>query len=134
MSAASRRDEWDELVQAVQACARRMFGVHAVGVTLRLADGRKANLPIPAHQSATPTAEQPARILDAWASGSEPKHSDDFSQVYWPGLGKFAVDAIYARDYPQVQGVVLLIAAGFVLVNLLVDVIYVFLDPRIRYQ
>jgi len=52
----------------------------------------------------------------------------------WPGLGKFAVDAIYARDYPQVQGVVLLIAAGFVLVNLLVDVIYVFLDPRIRYQ
>ncbi|MDI7250472.1 MAG: ABC transporter permease [Bacillota bacterium] len=52
----------------------------------------------------------------------------------WPGLGKFAVDAIYARDYPQVQGVVLLIAAGFVLVNLLVDVMYVFLDPRIRYQ
>jgi len=52
----------------------------------------------------------------------------------WPGLGKFAVDAIYARDYPQVQGVVLLIATGFVLVNLLVDVIYVFLDPRIRYQ
>ena len=52
----------------------------------------------------------------------------------WPGLGKFAVDAIYARDYPQVQGVVLLIATGFVLVNLMVDVIYVFLDPRIRYQ
>ncbi|MEW6546927.1 MAG: ABC transporter permease [Bacillota bacterium] len=52
----------------------------------------------------------------------------------WPGLGKFAVDAIYSRDYPQVQGVVLLIATGFVLVNLLVDVIYVFLDPRIRYQ
>ncbi|HHY96174.1 MAG TPA: ABC transporter permease [Firmicutes bacterium] len=52
----------------------------------------------------------------------------------WPGLGKFAVDAIYARDYPQVQGVVLLIASGFVVINLLVDIAYVFLDPRIRYQ
>jgi len=52
----------------------------------------------------------------------------------WPGLGKFAVDSIYARDFPQMQGVVLLIASGFVFINLLVDVTYVFLDPRIRYD
>ncbi|MCL4425235.1 MAG: ABC transporter permease [Firmicutes bacterium] len=52
----------------------------------------------------------------------------------WPGLGKLAIDAIYARDYPQIQGVVLLIASGFVLVNLVVDLSYALLDPRIRYQ
>ncbi|MCL4554777.1 MAG: ABC transporter permease [Actinobacteria bacterium] len=52
----------------------------------------------------------------------------------WPGVGRFAVQAILARDYPMVQGAVLLIALGFVLVNLIIDVTYVFLDPRIRYQ
>lgn len=52
----------------------------------------------------------------------------------WPGIGKLAVDSIYSRDYPLVQGVVLLIATGFVFVNLIVDVFYAFLDPRIRYD
>jgi peptide/nickel transport system permease protein len=50
----------------------------------------------------------------------------------WPGLGKLAVDSIFAKDYPVVQGVVLLAAFSYMLVNLLVDVSYVFLDPRIR--
>lgn len=52
----------------------------------------------------------------------------------WPGLGRLAVDSIYARDFPLVQGVVLVITLGVVLVNLIVDLIYTFIDPRIRYN
>jgi peptide/nickel transport system permease protein len=51
-----------------------------------------------------------------------------------PGMGRFLVDAIYQRDYPVVQGVNLLIASIIVGVNLLVDLTYAYLDPRIRYQ
>ena len=51
-----------------------------------------------------------------------------------PGMGRFLVDAIYQRDYPVVQGVNLLIASIIVGANLLVDVTYAYLDPRIRYQ
>ena len=50
-----------------------------------------------------------------------------------PGLGRLTVDAVLARDYPTVQAVILLSAAVYVLLNLLVDVAYTFLDPRIRY-
>lgn len=49
-----------------------------------------------------------------------------------PGLGKFMVDSIKFRDYPTVQGGVLLLAVSFSLVNLLVDIIYAFVDPRIK--
>ena len=49
-----------------------------------------------------------------------------------PGVGRLVVDAVFARDYPLVQGVVLLIALGFILSNLLVDVLYGLIDPRIR--
>ncbi|MFO7772663.1 MAG: ABC transporter permease [Dehalococcoidia bacterium] len=52
----------------------------------------------------------------------------------WPGIGRLLVNALLARDYPVIQGVVLVIAAMFILVNLVVDIIYVYLDPRIRYQ
>ncbi|MFN2291159.1 MAG: ABC transporter permease [Anaerolineae bacterium] len=52
----------------------------------------------------------------------------------WPGIGKWVYDAILARDYPIVQGGTLLIAIIFVGVNLLVDVSYAFLDPRIHYD
>jgi ABC-type dipeptide/oligopeptide/nickel transport system permease component len=51
-----------------------------------------------------------------------------------PGLGRFAVNAIAARDYPQVQGVVLFVATAYVLLNLVVDLVYGWLDPRIRYD
>jgi peptide/nickel transport system permease protein len=51
----------------------------------------------------------------------------------WPGVGRLVVDAIFARDYPVVQGAVLVIALIFVAVNLLVDLAYAYLDPRIRY-
>lgn len=49
-----------------------------------------------------------------------------------PGMGKFLVDSIFARDYPVVQGFTLIIAVIFVIANLLVDVSYAYLDPRIR--
>lgn len=51
----------------------------------------------------------------------------------WPGIGRLAVDAIFNRDIPVIQGVVLVAAVIFVLVNLVVDLIYGLLDPRIRY-
>jgi peptide/nickel transport system permease protein len=51
-----------------------------------------------------------------------------------PGVGRLVVDAVFARDYPLVQGVVLLIAVGFILSNLAVDVLYGWIDPRIRYR
>lgn len=50
------------------------------------------------------------------------------------GLGRILVGAIFDRDYPIVQGVILLISVVFVLANLVVDVLYTFLDPRIRYE
>jgi peptide/nickel transport system permease protein/oligopeptide transport system permease protein len=51
-----------------------------------------------------------------------------------PGVGRLAINAILDRDYPMIQGTVLLVAASFVFVNLIVDVLYVYLDPRIRYD
>jgi peptide/nickel transport system permease protein len=51
----------------------------------------------------------------------------------WPGLGRLVVVAIFTRDYPVIRGAILLIAATFIFVNLLVDLAYAFLDPRIRY-
>jgi peptide/nickel transport system permease protein len=49
-----------------------------------------------------------------------------------PGVGRLVVDAVFARDYPLVQGVILLIAVGFIVSNLLVDLLCGWLDPRIR--
>ncbi len=51
-----------------------------------------------------------------------------------PGLGRIAVDAIWEKDFPVVQATVLVMATAYVLANLLVDLFYGFLDPRIRYQ
>lgn len=51
----------------------------------------------------------------------------------WPGMGRLVVEAIFARDYTVVQAGVLVIATLFVLINLMVDILYAYLDPRIRY-
>jgi ABC-type dipeptide/oligopeptide/nickel transport system permease component len=51
-----------------------------------------------------------------------------------PGLGRYTVGAINARDFPQIQGTVLVVATVYVLVNLVVDLVYAVLDPRIRYR
>lgn len=52
----------------------------------------------------------------------------------WPGIGRLLVEAVLARDYPVIQGATQLIAATFVALNVLVDVLYGLLDPRIRYE
>jgi len=52
----------------------------------------------------------------------------------WPGLGRYVVKAVQMRDYPAVQGCVLFFAFIFVIVNLITDIIYVYIDPRIKYQ
>lgn len=52
----------------------------------------------------------------------------------WPGIGRLAVQAISARDYPLLQGCILLIAASYVAVNLITDVVYAIVDPRVRLQ
>ncbi len=50
----------------------------------------------------------------------------------WPGIGKLTLDAIASRNFPMIQGGVLVAAVGFVLANFVVDLVYTFLDPRIR--
>lgn len=52
----------------------------------------------------------------------------------WPGLGRLLYDSIFARDFSVIQGCVFFIAVMYVIVNLLVDIIYIWLDPRIRYE
>ena len=56
-------------------------------------------------------------------------------QVFaWPGIGTLAVNAILARDFPLLQGIILLVALAYVLSNLITDLMYVLVDPRISYQ
>ena len=52
----------------------------------------------------------------------------------WPGIGRWLLLAVYARDFRAIQGGVLLIASTFVLINLIADVLYAWLDPRIKYE
>ncbi|MBW2093015.1 MAG: ABC transporter permease [Deltaproteobacteria bacterium] len=52
----------------------------------------------------------------------------------WPGIGRLIVEAIFARDYPVVQTVLLIASSLFVFTNLIVDILYAYIDPRIRYQ
>jgi peptide/nickel transport system permease protein len=52
----------------------------------------------------------------------------------WPGLSTLLITSIQRRDYPVVQGIVLVIATLFILINLLVDLLYSWLDPRIRHR
>ena len=51
----------------------------------------------------------------------------------WPGLGRLALVAIDSRDYPLITGAVLITSIAFVMANLIVDVLYAYIDPRIRY-
>jgi peptide/nickel transport system permease protein len=52
----------------------------------------------------------------------------------WPGMGRYVVKAVGMRDYPAVQGCVLFFALMFVVVNLITDILYIFIDPRIKYK
>ena len=52
----------------------------------------------------------------------------------WPGIGKLVVSAIYGRDFPLVQAIILFVATFFVSINLLVDILYTLIDPRVKYN
>ena len=52
----------------------------------------------------------------------------------WPGVGRLLVDSVSLRDYPVIQALILLFSIQFIVINLLVDVLYVFANPEIRYQ
>jgi len=52
----------------------------------------------------------------------------------WPGIGRLLTQSLMSRDYPMVQGLVVIFASLFILVNLIVDILYVYIDPRIRYD
>ena len=63
----------------------------------------------------------------------ERKKEEERKRKVVAGLGRLTVDAILRRDYPVIQGVVLLFSFVYVLVNLLIDLLYTLIDPRIRY-
>ena len=72
------------------------------------------------------------------APGADPPTEwSETRNVRWkvaiPGLGRLLVDSIANRNYPVIQGVTLIIAVVYVFINLLVDLSYIFLDPRIKY-
>jgi ABC-type dipeptide/oligopeptide/nickel transport system permease component len=52
----------------------------------------------------------------------------------WPGIGRLMVDSIFNRDFPMIQGAVLLVASSFVFVNLLTDLLCAYLDPRVKFE
>ena len=52
----------------------------------------------------------------------------------WPGVGRLAYDSVMLRDFPVLQAVVLFMATAFLSINLIVDVLYAYIDPRIRYS
>jgi peptide/nickel transport system permease protein len=52
----------------------------------------------------------------------------------WPGVGRLTISAIFARDYPIVQAAVFLVAVGYTGVNLLVDILYAYINPKVRFQ
>jgi ABC-type dipeptide/oligopeptide/nickel transport system permease component len=52
----------------------------------------------------------------------------------WPGIGRYLVSGINGRDFPVVQGTVLVIAVGFVIANLIADILVAYVDPRVRYD
>ena len=52
----------------------------------------------------------------------------------WPGIGNLAMSAIYGRDFPLIQAILLVVASFYVVINLLVDILYTYIDPRMRYD
>ena len=69
------------------------------------------------------------RPADRRAAGRQHDRRDGLG---WPGLGRLVVDAIFNRDFPLVQGAVMVYAFTFVLANLVVDVLYTYLNPKIE--
>ena len=89
-------------------------------------DGRQARVP----QRADPHCHRHRHLLSTAIGGSVV-----IEQVFaLPGVGRLVVQGILARDYPLVQGVMLIYGFAFVLINLAVDLLYTLADPRVRYD
>ena len=69
-----------------------------------------------------------------FAAGNEPGRDFIGVEVHGPGVGRLLIQSISFRDYPLVQGCILLIAVTYVTMNLLTDLVYGLIDPRIRYE
>ena len=52
----------------------------------------------------------------------------------WPGMGQLAVQALFSSDYPLIQGLTIMFTLGYVFVALVIDILYAYVDPRIRYS
>jgi peptide/nickel transport system permease protein len=79
-----------------------------------------------------PVVPEPRGALHVWLS-SLPSVVVTETVYAIPGLGQLTVDAVLNRDFPIIQGLVLLFSCAYVFINLMVDLSYLFLDPRIRY-
>ena len=116
MTRASLIDELGELY----VLAARARGVSRLGAVLASRAQKQPHSRRDHHRPAT-----------GLGADRDDHHRDDFS---WPGVGRLLIQAISFRDYPLVQGCILLIAVTYVAMNLVVDLLYAWLDPRIRYQ
>ena len=98
----------------------------------------KSNEAFLAGPFALPTSPTLAPYFSVWASmqfGTLLAGTIVTETIFsWPGIGRLTVQAIGARDYPLMQGCILLIAFTYVLVNLLTDAVYALVDPRVRVQ
>ena len=100
-----------------------------------------ATLALPAFSAGTATAGSGSAVTIVSRSGLPPSFSlliggsVIIEQVFaLPGIGRLIVQAILARDYPLVQGSMLLLGFAFVVINLLLDIVYTLVDPRVRYD
>jgi peptide/nickel transport system permease protein len=86
------------------------------------------------YRHALPNALLPVLTLAGLQAGAILAGAVVIESIFlWPGIGRLALDSIFSKDYPVVQGVVLLSALSYMLINLVVDVTYAIVDPRISY-
>jgi len=82
-------DDWDQLITLIRRYALRKYGDWAAGITIHLPGSRQNHYePFPA-RDAKAGRDPPRALTPAWGAGPAPKHTDNFSAVYWPGLGTF---------------------------------------------
>ena len=82
-------DDWDQIISLIRRYALRKYGDWAAGITIHLPGCRQSHYePFPSRDPLAIRAP-PRPAVPAWGSGPEPKHTDNFSAVYWPGAGTF---------------------------------------------
>ena len=75
-----------------------------------------------------------ARLVPSFIADAPPRQAVVVEKLFsWPGIGSLLVDSVLQRDIPAVQGSILVVVLAFLTINLLIDVLYGVIDPRIRY-